>query len=254
MTQWVDHIRGQSFHTRKGRIRNAFRYGVDYVLFDPESWQGPALLRRQGFGAMSLDASDWGGAPGQGQGARWARAALARHDIRPQRLALLTQPRVLGHSFNPVSFWFAFDAADNLIAAIAEVTNTFGDRHCYLCAPASGRAITPHDTLEAQKLLHVSPFQPVAGGYRFRFDIGPDRIGVWIDYSHAEGGVVATLTGRRARLTNAAIVAAMLRRPFGARRVLALIHLQALVLWAKRARYRQRPPAPAQDVSGPVAK
>jgi DUF1365 family protein len=71
---------------------------------------------------------------------------------------------------------------------IAEVSNTFGDRHSYLCAHDDHRPITREDTLSAQKIFHVSPFQPIEGGYTFRFDIREDRVGVWIDYGPGTRG------------------------------------------------------------------
>jgi DUF1365 family protein len=86
-------------------------------------------------------------------------------------------------------------------AVISEVSNTFGDRHSYLCAHDDHRPITREDTLSAQKVFHVSPFQPIEGGYTFRFDIREDRIGVWIDYGTGNEGLYATLTGKRAPLT-----------------------------------------------------
>jgi DUF1365 family protein len=165
------------------------------------------------------------------------------------RIDLLAQPRLLGHVFNPVSFWLCHDAADGLRVVIAEVSNTFGDRHSYLVHRADHGPITAEDHLTAQKIFHVSPFQPVEGGYRFRFDIRADRIGIWIDFTAGENGVIATLVGPRKRLTNAAILWACLRRPFGSRRVLALIHWQAVKLWWKGAAYRARPEPPAEEVS-----
>jgi uncharacterized protein len=161
----------------------------------------------------------------------------------------MAQPRVLGHVFNPVSFWLCEGADGSLRAVIAEVTNTFGDRHSYLCAHDDLRPITREDTLGARKLFHVSPFQQIAGGYEFRFDIRPDRVGIWIDYRAGNGGLIATLTGPRKPLTNAAILRACLRRPFGSRRVLGLIHWQALKLWWKGARYNPRPTPPVDEVT-----
>ncbi|MEO5620490.1 MAG: DUF1365 family protein, partial [Cypionkella sp.] len=75
------------------------------------------------------------------------------------------------------------------------------------------------------------------------------RIGIWIEYQHPGGSLMATLTGRRQRLSNRGILAACLRRPFGSRRVLALIHWQALKLWWKGARFRARPVPPVEEVS-----
>lgn len=247
----IEHIAGHTWHGRKGGIENAFRYGVDYVLLDAEHPQtAPALFGRNRGNLTSVWDSDHGGAPKQGRGAPWVRDVLAANGIdAPARIDLLTQPRVLGHVFNPVSFWLCHDADGGLRVVIAEVTNTFGDRHSYLVLRDDHAPIQPDDRLRATKLMHVSPFQPVEGGYEFRFDIKPDRIGIWIDYTGGNGGVIATLVGTRKPLTNLGILGGVLRRPFGSRRVLALIHWQALKLWWKGAAYRPRPEPPVEEVS-----
>ncbi len=251
MTGRIDHIEGVTFHGRKGTVANAFRYSVDFILLDAEAEPStPRLFSRNGRNLTALLDRDHGGAPGAGRGAAWVRDVLRQHQVPGiARVDLLAQPRVLGHVFNPVSFWLCHDGSNRLIAVIAEVTNTFGDRHSYLCHHADLRPIAPTDRILAQKVFHVSPFQPVEGGYEFRFDIRDDRIGIWIDYTQAEGGLIATLTGKRAPLTNRAILRAVLRRPLGSRRVLALIHWQALKLWTRKALYRPRPVPPEQEVS-----
>ena len=251
MNSSIDHITGVTYHGRKGDIKNAFRYSVDYMLLDAEAEvSGPSLFTRNGRGVMALDDADHGGPPKAGRGAPWVRDVLQAHQITGvAKIELLAQPKVLGHVFNPVSFWLCRRDDAALIAVIAEVTNTFRDRHSYLVHHPDLRPIAPKDRLQASKILHVSPFQPVEGGYEFRFDIRDDRIGVWIDYSRGAGGLIATLTGARAPLTNRAILMSMLRRPFGARRVLTLIHWQALKLWMKRAAYRPRPVPPSDEVS-----
>ncbi|MFP4328642.1 MAG: DUF1365 domain-containing protein [Paracoccaceae bacterium] len=251
MKNRIDHIAGHTWHGRKGAVKNAFRYGVDYLLLEPEAEaRTPALFARNRGNLLSLWDRDHGGERGAGRGAAWVREVLAAHGLNlPGRLLLLAQPRVLGHVFNPVSFWLCHDAGDRLCAVIAEVNNTFGDRHSYLIHHEDLRPIESEDRLTAQKIFHVSPFQPVEGGYVFRFDINDDRIGIWIDYSQGEGGLVATLCGRRRPLTTAGILRAVLRRPFGSRRVLALIHWQALKLWWKGARFRSRPQPPEAEIS-----
>ncbi len=246
----VDHIRGETFHGRKGAVTNSFRYGVDYLLLDPETASGPWLFARNRGNLTSIHDTDHGGPPKHGRGVAWVRDVLTAHGVAGgERVLLLAQPRVLGHVFNPVSFWLCHDAAGDLRAVIAEVSNTFGDRHSYLCHRPDQAPITRQDVLTATKILHVSPFQPVEGGYTFRFDIRDDRIGIWIDYSAGEGGLYATLTGPRLPLTNGAILRACLRRPFGSRRVLALIHWQALKLALKGAKFRSRPLPPVDEVT-----
>ncbi|WP_299779618.1 DUF1365 domain-containing protein [uncultured Roseobacter sp.] len=251
MTARVDHISGLTFHGRKGAIENAFRYSVDYILLDAEAQvRCPRLFARNGSALTSLHDSDHGGPPKAGRGALWVREVLEQHQITGvAQIELLAQPRMLGHVFNPVSFWLCRRDDGALITVIAEVSNTFGDRHSYLCHHPNLRPIEPSDTLKAQKIFHVSPFQPIEGGYSFRFDINDARIGIWIDYTRGNGGLIATLTGKRKPLTNRAILRSALLRPLGARRVLALIHWQALKLWAKGARYRARPMPPEKEVS-----
>jgi hypothetical protein len=243
----VHHLRGQTFHGRKGALVNQFRYGVDYVLLDPTDVQAPRLFSHNAANLTSVQDSDHGGAPKQGRGASWAREVLAAHDLPMGKIQLLTQARVLGHVFNPVSFWLCHDAAGDLRVVIAEVSNTFGERHSYLCHRDDRAPLTRDDTVRATKIFHVSPFQPVAGGYEFRFDIRPDKIGIWIDYSAGQGGLIATLTGKLQPLTSRGVLGMALR--FGSRRVVALIFWQALKLRLKGAKYKPVPTPPVDEVS-----
>lgn len=246
----VEHLGGETFHGRKGGLANSFRYRVDYVLLDPETARGPGLFGLNRGNLTSVWDSDHGGTPGNGSGTAWVRQVLAAHGLPGgERVLLLTQPRVLGHVFNPVSFWLCHDVLGVLRVVIAEVNNTFGQRHSYLVHRQDHGPITKEDHLRATKIFYVSPFQPVEGGYEFRFDITPERIGIWIDYSAGKGGLIATLVGSRAPLTNARIIGTCLRRPFGSRRVLALIHWQALKLWWKGALYGAPPAPPREEVS-----
>lgn len=253
MTGAVEHIDGLTFHGRKGALENAFKYSIDYVLLDAERENtAPFLFSRNRSGLVSLHDKDHGGAPGTGEGSSWVRRVLADASLDRfpiGRIELLAQPRIFGHVFNPVSFWLIRDNTGVLRVVIPEVTNTYGDRHSYLCHHDDLRPIARDETLHARKIFYVSPFQPVEGGYTFRFDITDERIGVWIDYQTGNGGLLATLTGRRAPLTNGRILKALVRRPLGSRRVLGLIHWQALKLWWKGAAFRTRPEPPAEEVS-----
>ncbi|WP_171101545.1 DUF1365 domain-containing protein [Ruegeria sp. HKCCD7255] len=254
MTQ-IDHIAGHTYHGRKGAIDNAFRYSIDYILFDPEARNDtPALFSINRANVTNWRNRDHGGEPHKGRGAVWVRECFDAHGLaQPDRLTLLTQPRVLGHVFNPVSFWFCFDAEDHMFAVVAEVTNTYGTRHSYLCIKPDLSPITPSDRIVATKRVHVSPFQEIEGQYTFRFDYSDQRVGVWIDYGRENGGLIATLTGQRAPLTNRVILWSFLRRPFGARRTFMLILWQAIKLWVKKARFRpfRSAPVPDHPVSGP---
>ncbi|MGB8624475.1 MAG: DUF1365 domain-containing protein [Paracoccaceae bacterium] len=249
MSRTLEHIAGHTYHARKGGVANAFRYKVDYLLIDPEVRHGPALFSRNRLNLASVHDRNHGGAPGKGRGVAWAREVLAAHGLEDGcEILLLTQPRFLGYIFNPVSFWMAMQGGA-LRAVIAEVNNTFGDRHSYICHLPGFAPIGPGDRITARKVFHVSPFQEVAGDYAFSFDITPESVMIRILLRNAGEGLIATLEGPRAPLTNRSILTAALRRPFGAFRTIALIHWQAVKLKLKGARYRTRPAPPAEDIT-----
>jgi hypothetical protein len=107
---------------------------------------------------------------------------LQREGIRADgEVWLQCFPRVLGFVFNPISLWFCHDRAGKLIAVLAEVNNTFGERHNYLLTHADGRPIRDGETIERRKVFHVSPFMAVDGHYRFRFHArsGEEGLPVW---------------------------------------------------------------------------
>ncbi|MFD3190077.1 DUF1365 domain-containing protein [Sedimentitalea sp. HM32M-2] len=251
MRQPAQYIPGVTTHRRRGATRHGFRYAVDYVLIDAEQpGPLPLLFSHNRFNLASVQDRHHGGVPGAGRGAGWVRDLLARHGLSGDdlRLHLLTQPAFLGRVFNPVSFWLVRRQSD-LVAVIAEVSTPFGDRHSYLCCNPGFAPITAQSRIARPKSLHVSPFQQVAGGYEFVFDIRKDQVAIRILYSNGDEGVLATLTGPCRPLTSAALLGAALRRPPGALRTILLIYWQALRLKLKGVRYRTRPAPPKTEVT-----
>ena len=244
-------MRATVTHGRRGAIRHGFRYGADFLLFAPETMRPPALMSKDRFNLISYHASDHGGARGKGEGASWAWRQLAEAGLarRPGLLlALLTQPRFLWAWFNPVSFWMAIEG-DRLIAVIAEVSNTFGQRHSYLCRNADFAPIAADTVLQSAKVFHVSPFQDVRGAYYFNFALSPERMAIRIRQIDAAEGLDAAMSGGFAPLTSTGVIAACLRRPGGPIRVLALIYWHALRLKLKGATYRRLPAPPDREIS-----
>ncbi|MEZ5765558.1 MAG: DUF1365 family protein [Xanthobacteraceae bacterium] len=186
-----------------------------------------------------------------GGGAAWARARFeeaglsCKHGIT---IAILTQPRVLGFWFTPVSFWLALDG-DDIRAVIAEVNNTFGQRHSYFCALDGFRPIGHADTIHAAKVFHVSPFQDVAGTYRFNFAISTTKFAIRIAYEKGGEGLDAAMRGDLHPLTSMGALRACLQSFGGGVRVLSLIYWNAVRLKLMGAKYRPVPAAPEQDVS-----
>jgi DUF1365 family protein len=125
-------------------------------------------------------------------------------------LALMAQPRFPGFWFNPVSFWLVLRGGD-LLAVIAEVNNTFGQRHSYLCHRPGFMPIDREDRMRAVKVFHVSPFQDVAGQYEFRFDVTLDHIGVMISYSNGAEGLFAGMGATPRSLRQSGLLEAAFR-------------------------------------------
>ncbi|MCI2398950.1 DUF1365 domain-containing protein [Aliiroseovarius sp. N1Y82] len=245
----LEHIQARTHHARRGTLKNAFSYGVDYVLTDLGGTTPPWISHNR-FNLWSLWDHRHGGPQGKGRGVAWFKDVLESRGFQTDgaQLLLLTQPSFLWFHFNPVSFWIALaDGTPRVF--VAEVNSTFGQRHCYVCAHEDFRPIQRGDTLTAEKLMHVSPFQQVAGQYRFNFAMNESEIDIRISFENGDHGVLATLSGKRLPATGASLIGAALRRPLGAVRVLALIHWQAAILYLKRAPFLKKQPAPARLMS-----
>lgn len=166
-------------------------------------------------------------------------------DLPAGPLRVLTNLRVLGHVFNPVSWWFAHDPDGRLALVVAEVNSTFGDAHGYVLDDL----VQDSDGLlraEATKVLHVSPFLPVSP-LRYRFTILPpgERVLVHMDVDDDEGKVLdATQDGRRRPLDARTLRRVLLRHPLMPLVTILLIHWHALRLWAKRVPFHRRPVPP----------
>jgi DUF1365 family protein len=154
----------------------------------------------------------------------------------------------LGYAFKPVSFWVCHDRTGQVRAVLAEVNNTFGERHNYLVAYADGRPIASGETLRARKVFHVSPFCEVRGHYAFRFRFGPDRWLARIDYFDEQDEtrplIATSISGSANPLSPRAVRGLLARYPWFTLGVVARIHWQAAKLWRKRVPFFAKPAPP----------
>jgi DUF1365 family protein len=244
---------GKVMHRRLRPVANQFVYGVFFLrvpLTRLESIRRP-LLSINRWNLLSMHTRDYGARDGV-HPLEWIRALLAREGlgVADGEVWLHSFPRVLGYVFNPVSFWFCEDRAGRTRAILAEVSNTFGERHRYLLAHPDARPILAGETLAARKVFHVSPFCTVSGSYRFRFLVQGGQRVARIDYADDAGPLLLTsLAGRSAPLSSRAILQAVLRHPLMTLGVMARIHWQALKLWAKRVPFHAKPPSPLEEVT-----
>jgi DUF1365 family protein len=146
-------------------------------------------------------------------------------------------PRVMGHQFKPVSFWFCENKNSDLVAVLAEVHNTFGERHTYVLQPETGqRRFFPGDIISKPKSFYVSPFLSISGHYQFQFhyDRTSNRDFSRIDYYTDQLMLKTYMTGIAAPLTNSSALKVLLKYPFLTLKIIIQIHLNAFILWTKK--------------------
>lgn len=245
---------GQVRHARLRPVRNAFAYATCFLLLPMRSLraQGPGALARNRWAPLSFHDHDHG--DGRNDALAWLDEVLQAHGVSDAtgEVWLQTYPRVWGHTFKPVSFWYCHAPNGGLRAVLAEVNNTFGERHCYLLDhPQWG---VPQ---EADKVFHVSPFCSVQGRYRFVFmqrtaspGQGPERLVARVDLGDEDGPLIHTsVAGHLQPVTPAGLCAALWRFPALTLGVVARIHWQALRLWVRRVGWHPKPTPPNGFVS-----
>lgn len=237
---------GRVMHARLHPVVNRFDYPVYFLrlpMHAPDRIETRGFSRNR-FNLLSFHDADHG--DGGPDSLTWARGLLRQHGlVADGAIWLTTFPRVLGYAFKPVSFWHCHRADGRLVAVLAEVNNTFSERHVYLL-----RIDDPDAELIADKAFHVSPFFPVRGHYRFRFQVGEDFFRSRIDYDNGSGDALRTAWwGRTEALTPRAVLRAFFAYPLMTWGVIARIHWQALRLWAKRVPFFRKPPAPLNEVT-----
>lgn len=178
-------------------------------------------------------------------------------------IRLLTGLRYLGHSFNPVSFYYCFDPTGRRVeAVVAEVENIpWGERHAYVLE--RGDRTGPVLADEMEKNHHVSPLMGMDQTYSFRAGTPGERLQIHIESRPREGAPAdaddgggtatlvaappavktfdATLSLRRRELSRPLMLGLLARYPANSLQTVAKIYAQAARLKLKGARYYPHP-------------
>ena len=221
-------------HVRTSPLRNAFTYRSYQWLVDVDRL--PRLPVGLG-GLARFEARDHLGDPGATLRANIdGYLASEGIDLAGGRVLLLTNARTFGYVFNPLSVYWCFDAGDQLVCVVAEVHNTYGERHCYLLrTDERGRART-------DKAFYVSPFYPVDGEYQMSLPVPTDDLALTITLHRGEGRpFVATVRGRRRRASTVGVLQAAVRLPLVTLVVAGRIRVQGVKLWLRRLPVAPRP-------------
>ncbi|MEW2545820.1 DUF1365 domain-containing protein [Streptomyces sp. NPDC047002] len=228
-------------HARVSPRRYAFRMRTYLWLIDPD--RPPALpwwLRP----LARFDARDhFGGSrPTIRAG---LESFLAAHDIDLEggTVSMLAHARVFGHVFNPLTLYWCHRPDGSLACVVAEVHNTYGERHCYLLhTDASGRATVGKD-------FYVSPFFPVDGAYAMRLPEPGERLSLTVHLDRPGGrAFTATVRGTRRAATSRELLVAALRHPWSTAAVSAGIRIHGIAIRVLRGLPVQpRPRHPHQE-------
>jgi DUF1365 family protein len=228
---------GTLVHTRREPRRHAFRYPVAYWLLDLDElaeldgrFRLLSVNRRNVLSLRDRDHFDGDETPLKEAVIRFAG------DRSIERVLVLTQLRVLGYVFNPVSFYWCYRADGSLACMVAELNNTFGERLPELLPGGSLE-------YEHEKRLHVSPFMGLDQRYRYTFSEPGATVFARIEVHEDDRmPLQAVLAGHRRELSRAAIARFLFRYPLMPVQVIALIHWQALKLAVKRVPFNHKPP------------
>jgi DUF1365 family protein len=227
-------------HIRRERIHREFRHRLYLWLVDLDAlpelprWLRPFAGFRSGdhLGDPDRDIR------------RNLDAWLAEQGIHLHggQVLMLTQASVLGHVFNPITLYWCHYPAGQPACVVAEVHNTYRERHRYLLRPdTAGRARVAKD-------FYVSPFLAGHGQYLMRVPRPDERLSITVALlQRGDTTLSATLRGSRRPATPAALVRLLLTRPLMPHRVSALIRRHGIALWLRRVPIVPRTPRPSQE-------
>lgn len=243
---WKSQIyRGKVVHQRMGPVEHAFTYPVTFFAFDPSQLPGIAeqcsLFSHNESGVLRLNDHDY--LYGKRQPISEQVDELLGPESAGQSTRVVTSPRYFNYAFNPVNFHLRMQG-EELVSVVAEVNNTFGDRHVYVLKDLERGERVQTWRAQCPKAFHVSPFNDMSGEYHFTFRIEGDEIYLGVDL-HRDGACVLKtwIQGSGSPLSAASILRYALLHPFDTalNSMPRIIWQAAQLYYKKKLQIYQRP-------------
>jgi DUF1365 family protein len=159
-------------------------------------------------------------------------------------IRMLTHLRYYGHCFNPVSFYYCYDAADTMVEYIvAEITNTpWRERHSYVLGVKLNQEEKKRLRFQFSKKFHVSPFMDMNFWYDWLFKEPGEFLRIHMtNFKEDKKFFEAELTMQRREISGAELAWVLVRFPAMTLKVLSMIYWQAFRLWLKKIPYYEHP-------------
>lgn len=245
--------RGHVMHARLEPVRHAFSYPVYFFGLDldelpalAEHVRGLAYNRRNVLSIWDRDYLDEAAGTIRDKLQRFLQPLTGPEEVT--RIFLVTAARFLGYVFNPVSFYYCYSANGSLRCAVAEVNNTFRERHLYVLDQP--RIDNGAACFQAAKAFHVSPFNDLQGDYFFSFSPPHPEVDVRVDILR-EGRVVfkSQLYGKALPLDTKHVAGTLARYPLAALMTMPRIMTQAAKLYFGKRLPVYAKPAPASPLT-----
>ena len=224
-------------HRRLKPEQKRFDYRIFMLSIDLAELPKSPILGINRFGLFSLRDQDHIdlGKPG---GIRPNLMAwFARENIdcpADARIQLVTLPRVLGYTFNPVSFYFVSNKEGSPLFAVAEVCNTYREMKLYL---VDGHQDSGWERKVAKE-FYVSPFSSVHDSFDFKLGLPGDHWQVSINNFNNDGiNLTSSIRGEARQLTSRRLLWYGFKYPLLSLKVIFMIHWQALKLWLRKVPY-----------------
>ena len=238
-------FKGRVFHKRFYPFENEFTYKLTYFWIDIKPKVRRKLLKFNGLSLFSFFDQDHGeiGRDKSISLYSYYSKMLESEKIDVNIIKALCLPRLFNYQFNPISIFMCFKKNKKPTAIIFEVSNTFGERHAYICR-------LPVIKMENKKIFYVSPFFDVEGKYELKFQISEKKVEFSVTYLKKKKIIfIANFNGIGIELNEKTLISLFFANFFQNFKVTLGIYYEALKLWFKGATYNKKPKKPEKFIT-----